>query len=213
MKKESYQNNAIVKALKQAGFDDEYIEKAIADGKITLDEEGNNKETNSSKEKEKMKKNMDKEEEYEEEEEEEEEVEKSINSDLLKSFGDNLLKSFSDSLLESVKGMIVPELEELKKSIAIISQQPQPFKSEGLNSLSFLEKSIKKDENGKLIVNVISQRSLAKSLIEKELNSMDEDVRKSMSNEALAYLANPEAEIVGESLARYMFDKGVKFVR
>ena len=208
MKKESYQNNAIVKALKQAGFDDEYIEKAIADGKITLDEEGNNKETNSSKEKEKMKKNMDKEEEYEEEE-----VEKSINSDLLKSFGDNLLKSFSDSLLESVKGMIVPELEELKKSIAIISQQPQPFKSEGLNSLSFLEKSIKKDENGKLIVNVISQRSLAKSLIEKELNSMDEDVRKSMSNEALAYLANPEAEIVGESLARYMFDKGVKFVR
>ena len=68
-------------------------------------------------------------------------------------------------------------------------------------------------ENGKLVVNIISQRSLAKSLIEKELNSMDEDVRKSMSNEALAYLANPEAEIVGESLARYMFDKGVKFVR
>ena len=210
MKKESYQNNAIVKALKQAGFDDEYIEKAIADGKITLDEEGNDKETDPSKEKEKdkMKKNVDK-----EKEGCEKELEKSINSDLLKSFGDNLLKSFSDSLLESVKGMIVPELEELKKSIAIISQQPQPFKSEGLNGLSFLEKSIKKDENGKLVVNIISQRSLAKSLIEKELNSMDEDVRKSMSNEALAYLANPEAEIVGESLARYMFDKGVKFVR
>ena len=210
MKKESYQNNAIVKALKQAGFDDEYIEKAIADGKITLDEEGNDKETDPSKEKEKdkTKKNVDK-----EKEGCEKELEKSINSDLLKSFGDNLLKSFSDSLLESVKGMIVPELEELKKSIAIISQQPQPFKSEGLNGLSFLEKSIKKDENGKLVVNIISQRSLAKSLIEKELNSMDEDVRKSMSNEALAYLANPEAEIVGESLARYMFDKGVKFVR
>lgn len=210
MKKENYQDNAIVKALKQAGFDDEYIEKAIADGKITLDEEGNDKETDSSKEKEKdkMKKNVDK-----EKEGCEKELEKSINSDLLKSFGDNLLKSFSDSLLESVKGMIVPELEELKKSIAIISQQPQPFKSEGLNGLSFLEKSIKKDENGKLVVNIISQRSLAKSLIEKELNSMDEDVRKSMSNEALAYLANPEAEIVGESLARYMFDKGVKFVR
>ena len=210
MKKENYQDNAIVKALKQAGFDDEYIEKAIADGKITLDEEGNDKETDSSKEKEKdkTKKNVDK-----EKEGCEKELEKSINSDLLKSFGDNLLKSFSDSLLESVKGMIVPELEELKKSIAIISQQPQPFKSEGLNGLSFLEKSIKKDENGKLVVNIISQRSLAKSLIEKELNSMDEDVRKSMSNEALAYLANPEAEIVGESLARYMFDKGVKFVR
>ena len=208
MKKENYQDNAIVKALKQAGFDDEYIEKAIADGKITLDEEGNDKETDSSKEKDKMKKNVDK-----EKEGCEKELEKSINSDLLKSFGDNLLKSFSDSLLESVKGMIVPELEELKKSIAIISQQPQPFKSEGLNGLSFLEKSIKKDENGKLVVNIISQRSLAKSLIEKELNSMDEDVRKSMSNEALAYLANPEAEIVGESLARYMFDKGVKFVR
>lgn len=208
MKKENYQDNAIVKALKQAGFDDEYIEKAIADGKITLDEEGNDKETDSSKEKDKMKKNVDK-----EKEGCEKELEKSINSDLLKSFGDNLLKSFSDSLLESVKGMIVPELEELKKSIAIISQQPQPFKSEGLNGLSFLEKSIKKDENGKLVVNIISQRSLAKSLIEKELNSMDEDVRKSMSNEVLAYLANPEAEIVGESLARYMFDKGVKFVR
>ena len=208
MKKENYQDNAIVKALKQAGFDDEYIEKAIADGKITLDEEGNDKETDSSKEKDKTKKNVDK-----EKEGCEKELEKSINSDLLKSFGDNLLKSFSDSLLESVKGMIVPELEELKKSIAIISQQPQPFKSEGLNGLSFLEKSIKKDENGKLVVNIISQRSLAKSLIEKELNSMDEDVRKSMSNEALAYLANPEAEIVGESLARYMFDKGVKFVR
>lgn len=208
MKKENYQDNAIVKALKQAGFDDEYIEKAIADGKITLDEEGNDKETDPSKEKDKMKKNVDK-----EKEGCEKELEKSIDSDFLKSFGNNLLKSFSDSLLESVKGMIVPELEELKKSIAIISQQPQPFKSEGLNGLSFLEKSIKKDENGKLVVNVISQRSLAKSLIEKELNSMDEDVRKSMSSEALAYLANPEAEIVGESLARYMFDKGVKFVR
>lgn len=197
MKKESYQNNAIVKALKQAGFDDEYIEKAIADGKITLDEE---EKTATAKEVDEVEKNMDKEKEKDE-------------KDLEKSFDSNLLKSFSDSLLASVKEMIVPELEELKKSIAVISQQPQPFKSEGLNGLSFLEKSIKKDENGKLVVNVVSQRALAKSLIEKELNSMDEDMQKSMSSEALAYLANPEAEIVGESLARYMFDKGVKFVR
>lgn len=196
MKKESYQNNAIVKALKQAGFDDEYIEKAIVDGKITLDEE----EKTATKEVDEVEKNMDKEKEKDE-------------KDLEKSFDSNLLKSFSDSLLASVKEMIVPELEELKKSIAVISQQPQPFKSEGLNGLSFLEKSIKKDENGKLVVNVVSQRALAKSLIEKELNSMDEDMQKSMSSEALAYLTNPEAEIVGESLARYMFDKGVKFVR
>lgn len=197
MKKESYQNNAIVKALKQAGFDDEYIEKAIADGKITLDEE---EKTATAKEVDEVEKNMDKEKEGDK-------------KDLEKSFDSNFLKSFSDSLLESVREMIVPELEELKKSIAVISQQPQPFKSEGLNNLSFLEKSIKKDENGKLVVNVVSQRALAKSLIEKELNSMDEDMQKSMSSEALAYLANPEAEIVGESLARYMFDKGVKFVR
>lgn len=187
----NYQNNAIVKALKQAGFDDEYIEKAIKEKKILLDEES--KETEGDGEG----------------ESEEDHMSKSLDSDFMKSFGEMFMKSFGETLKE----MISSELNDLKKSIDTISKQPLPFKSEGVSNISFLEKSLKRDENNKIVVDVVQQRSLAKSLIEKELGSMDDEMLKSVSSEALAYLTNPDATTVGETLARHMFEKGVKLVK
>ena len=42
---------------------------------------------------------------------------------------------------------------------------------------------------------------------------MDDEMLKSVSSEALAYLTNPDATTVGETLARHMFEKGVKLVK
>lgn len=232
--KAEWKNSSIVKALLNGGFDEEYIEKAIENGDIILEKSKTEKEMEHSKEDEE-KNVVDDEKHIEDLEEDEDEddddiedldedieekskkkkkskekVEKSFNRDLMKSFGFEMKEAFREAIKE--------EIEPLRKSIEAIGAQPTPFRSEGLDNATFLQKSINtmKDDNGKITVNIVKQRPLARTLIEKAIDSVQEDefLMKSIGDDAFAYLTNPEAETIGEGLARYMYDsKNVKFVR
>ena len=232
--KEEWKNSYIVKALLNGGFDEEYIEKAIENGDIILEKSKTEKEMEHSKEDEE-KNVVDDEKHIEDLEEDEdkddddiedldedieekgkkkkkskEKVEKSFNRDLMKSFGFEMKEAFKEAIKE--------EIEPLRKSIEAIGAQPTPFRSEGLDNATFLQKSIgtMKDDNGKITVNIVKQRPLARTLIEKAIDSVQDDevLMKSIGDDVFAYLTNPEAETVGENLARYMYDsKNVKFVR
>ena len=236
MKKE-WENSSIVKALLNGGFDEEYIEKAIANGDIVLEKSKTEKEMEDSKEKEE--KNIvddekhiedleddEKEDEEDVEDLEDDEEEKDLEkcdcksnkmekcNSMKKGFDSDFLKSFGNELKEAFKEALEEQIAPLRKSIETIGQQPQPFKSEGLDRASFIEKSFEgmKDNNGKLTVNVATQRPLARKLIEKAIEN--DNLEKSIGDDAIAYLTNPEAETVGEDLARYMYEKqNVKFVR
>lgn len=231
--KAEWKNSSIVKALLNGGFDEEYIEKAIENGDIILEKSKTEKEMEHSKEDEE-KNVVDDEKHIEDLEEDEDEddddiedldedieekgkkkkskekVEKSFNRDLMKSFGFEMKEAFKEAIKE--------EIEPLRKSIEAIGVQPTPFRSEGLDNATFLQKSIgtMKDDNGKITVNIVKQRPLARTLIEKAIDSVQDDevLMKSIGDDVFAYLTNPEAETVGENLARYMYDsKNVKFVR
>lgn len=231
--KAEWKNSSIVKALLNGGFDEEYIEKAIENGDIILEKSKTEKEMEHSKEDEE-KNVVDDEKHIEDLEEDEdkddddiedldedieekgkkkkskEKVEKSFNRDLMKSFGFEMKEAFKEAIKE--------EIEPLRKSIKAIGAQPTPFRSEGLDNATFLQKSIgtMKDDNGKITVNIVKQRPLARTLIEKAIDSVQDDevLMKSIGDDVFAYLTNPEAETVGENLARYMYDsKNVKFVR
>ena len=225
--KAEWKNSSIVKALLNGGFDEEYIEKAIENGDIILEKSKTEKEMEHSKEDEE-KNVVDDEKHIEDLEEDEdkddddieekgkkkkkskEKVEKSFNRDLMKSFGFEMKEAFKEAIKE--------EIEPLRKSIEAIGAQPTPFRSEGLDNATFLQKSIgtMKDDNGKITVNIVKQRPLARTLIEKAIDSVQDDevLMKSIGDDVFAYLTNPEAETVGENLARYMYDsKNVKFVR
>lgn len=230
--KVEWKNSSIVKALLNGGFDEEYIEKAIENGDIILEKSKTEKEMEHSKEDEE-KNVVDDEKHIEDLEEDEDEddddiedldedieekgkkkskekVEKSFNRDLMKSFGFEMKEAFKEAIKE--------EIEPLRKSIEAIGAQPTPFRSEGLDNVTFLQKSIgtMKDDNGKITVNIVKQRPLARTLIEKAIDSVQDDevLMKSIGDDVFAYLTNPEAETVGENLARYMYDsKNVKFVR
>lgn len=235
--KKKWENSSIVKALLNGGFDEEYIEKAIANGDIVLEKSKTEKEMEDSKKKEE-KNIVDDEkhiEDLEDDEEEDEEDVEDLEDDeeekdlekcdckegkmekcdsLKKGFDTDFLKSFGNELKEAFKEALEEQIAPLRKSIETIGQQPQPFKSEGLDRASFIEKSFEnmKDDRGKLTVNIATQRPLARKLIEKAIEN--DSLEKSIGDDAIAYLTNPEAETVGEDLARYMYEKqNVKFVR
>lgn len=230
--KAEWKNSSIVKALLNGGFDEEYIEKAIENGDIILEKSKTEKEMEHSKEDEE--KNVVDDEKHiedleEDEDEDDDDIEdldedieekgkKKSKEKVEKSFDRDLMKSFGFEMKEAFREAIKEEIEPLKKSIEAIGAQPTPFRSEGLDNATFLQKSINtmKDDNGKITVNIVKQRPLARTLIEKAIDSVQDDevLMKSIGDDVFAYLTNPEAETVGENLARYMYDsKNVKFVR
>ena len=231
--KAEWKNSSIVKALLNGGFDEEYIEKAIENGDIILEKSKTEKEMEHSKEDEE--KNVVDDEKHiedleEDEDEDDDDIEdldedieekskkKKSKEKVEKSFDRDLMKSFGFEMKEAFREAIKEEIEPLRKSIEAIGAQPTPFRSEGLDNATFLQKSINtmKDDNGKITVNIVKQRPLARILIEKAIDSVQEDefLMKSIGDDAFAYLTNPEAETIGEGLARYMYDsKNVKFVR
>lgn len=228
--KAEWKNSSIVKALLNGGFDEEYIEKAIENGDIILEKSKTEKEMEHSKEDEEknvvddekhiedLEEDEDKDdddiEDLDEDIEEKGKKKKKSKEKVEKSFNRDLIKSFGFEMKEAIK----EEIEPLRKSIEAIGAQPTPFRSEGLDNATFLQKSIgtMKDDNGKITVNIVKQRPLARTLIEKAIDSVQDDevLMKSIGDDVFAYLTNPEAETVGENLARYMYDsKNVKFVR
>lgn len=210
---EKYLNDPIVSLMKSMGFSDEYI---MANVKIEKSENGaaagdHESETKEEKDINKLEKEAVKD---EEKVEEGEKVEKSDKEDIMKSLGsvfaplmENFQKSI-DKFQETVDGIN----DKLDKMSGVTPM----FRSEGLNNMTAIQKSFeeRKDEAGKYEVNVVKDRPMAVKLIEKSLEEAPEAIAKSLESDALAYLINPDAETVGENLARYMYEKnGVKFVK
>lgn len=206
MKFEDYKDNEIVKSLLDLGFSQEYIEKAVDAGEIKIDDKDEKEEKcDNSNLKKCCGKNVEKSEE-ESKEESEEEVEKSEeakNEDLKKSF-----INMNETLASLAKSVAT-----LTEKVEALGKQTPSFKSEGLSNIQAIEKSFHKDENNKLEMNIISQRAVVSKAISNALESASEDIAKSLQNDALAYLTNPEADTVGEDLARYMYQKGIKLVK
>lgn len=222
---EKYLNDPIVSLMKSMGFSDEYIMENV---KIEKSENGaaagdHESETKEEKDINKLEKEAVKDEEKVKEDEkntakdkdaEGEKVEKSDKEDIMKSLGsvfaplmENFQKSI-DKFQETVDGIN----DKLDKMSGVTPM----FRSEGLGNMTAIQKSFeeRKDEAGKYEVNVVKDRPMAVKLIEKSLEEAPEDIAKSLESDALAYLINPDAETVGENLARYMYEKnGVKFVK
>lgn len=230
MKKE-YVNTALYKALKNAGFSDEYISSQSDSGAISFEKSMSEEDMEDSKKKEKKNIENDKEhiEDLENDEDEDDDDVKDLENDEKKKKAKkdkksleksqetvDLMKSMQTSFVDALKEVFQPQFDEINKSIEKIGSHQPTFKSEGLENTSFIEKSLDtmKDDSGKLTVSVTRQRAVAKSLIEKAIETADDDLMKSIGNDAKDYLINPEAVTIGENLARYMFtNKQVKFVQ
>lgn len=211
-----------VQLLKSVGFSDDYIEKAIASGEIILKSE-NVAATGDHESETKEEKDIDKlEKEAVEKEEKVKDDEKDTAED---KNAEGLQKSIEETFTKSF-GVIVPLFEGLQKSIeglkeevSSLKNQTPAFRSEGLNNLSAIQKSMslekdEKDEKGRTEINIITQRAIASQAISKALDGVKDDaIKKSLESDALAFMMNPEAETVGEDLARYMYGKGIKFVK
>ena len=204
---EKYLNDPTVQLLKSVGFSDDYIAKGIADGSIILKSEDaaargdHESETKQEKDIDKLEKEAD------DKNAEGKERRKSMQEDFLKSFG-SVFTPFLEGLSKSIEG--------LREDIATLKNQTPSFRSEGLNNINAIQKSVslEKDELGKTEINIITQRSVASQVISKAIDGVkDDELKKSLESDALAFMMNPEAETVGEDLARYMYDKGIKFVK
>lgn len=197
-----------VQLLKSVGFSDDYIEKAIASGEIILKSE-----TKEEKDIDKLEKEaVEKEEKVKDDEKDTAEdknaegLQKSIEETFTKSFG--VIVPLFEGLQKSIEG--------LKEEVSSLKNQTPTFRSEGLNNLSAIQKSmsLEKDEEGRTEINIITQRAIASQVISKALDGVKDDaIKKSLESDALAFMMNPEAEMVGEDLARYMYGKGIKFVK
>lgn len=208
-----------VQLLKSVGFSDDYIEKAIASGEIILKSE-NVAATGDHESETKEEKDIDKlEKEAVEKEEKVKDDEKDTAED---KNAEGLQKSIEETFTKSF-GVIVPlfegfqkSIEGLKEEVSSLKNQTPTFRSEGLNNLSAIQKSmsLEKDEKGRTEINIITQRAIASQAISKALDGVKDDaIKKSLESDALAFMMNPEAEMVGEDLARYMYGKGIKFVK
>lgn len=211
--------NPTVQLLKSVGFSDDYIEKAIASGEIILKSENaaaagdHESETKEEKDIDKLEKEaVEKEEKVKDDEKDTAEdknaegLQKSIEETFTKSFG--VIVPLFEGLQKSIEG--------LKEEVSSLKNQTPTFRSEGLNNLSAIQKSmsLEKDEEGRTEINIITQRAIASQAISKALDGVKDDaIKKSLESDALAFMMNPEAEMVGEDLARYMYGKGIKFVK
>lgn len=234
--KEEYANNATVQLLKSMGFSDDYIMKGIENGDIDINKAKSTKDMDRSeewekdnakndekhiKDLEKDKKEDERDEKdlkrdkkaHEEKEEKKDDLEKSLTPDLMKSLGDSIGKGLLDVLTPVFKGLN-SRLDATDEILKSMSKQSPDFRSGNLSNLSTIEKSVsfEKDDNGKVSLSITRQRPAVRKLIEKALD--DAEFMKSYGDDAMAYLSYPEADTIGEGLARHMYDKmGVKLER
>lgn len=215
MKKE-YLDNKIVKSLLDANFSEEYIEKAIANGDIKIEKSEDKAARGDHESETKEEEDIDK--------LEKEAVKDEKNTAEDKNAEGEMMKSMESMIMKSVGSIFTPIIERMAESLDNLSakmdkfgQEAPKFRSEGLDNMSAIQKSMnfEKDDNGKIELNIISQRPMVAKMIEKALtNESDDSIRKSLEADALNYMTNPYAETVGEELARYMYTKnGIKFVK
>lgn len=206
---EKYADVEIVKSLRGAGFSDQYILGMIESGGIDIekamacDKKEVMKETKKEEEIEKGKKLKKSDE--PEKEEEKEEVMKSVVEAITKGF--ETLSSKIDARFEGIEKSVHGQ-ETLLKSIG---DQAPAFRAP-VSAAALLQKSMETDEKGKMEVNIVSQRPLARQILSDAISrEKNEDIKKSMIDDTKNFLTNPDCHMIGESTARLMYERGVKF--
>ena len=220
-----FKNDPLYKALENSGFSAEDIASMVERGDVTFEKSKTVAEMKDSEKKEEKNIGNDKKHEdaLKEDEKEDKKDVKDLKEDIKekedkveKSFSMEDMKSFGASLAANiVKGMTEVMNERfgnIEKSLETFGAQTPSFK--GVQTSAVLEKSMKPevDEEGKTLLSVTKQRPLVTAAINKAIENEGEELEKSIGDDALAFLANTEAETIGKNLAKFMYEKyNIKF--
>ncbi len=215
-----FKDDPLYKALENSGFSAEDIATMVANGDVTFEKSKSVADMKESEKKED--KNIDNDKKYiddlKKDEKEDEKDKKDLKEDIKekedkveKSFSMEDMKAFGASLAANiVKGMTEAMNERfgnIEKSLESFGAQTPSFK--GVQTSAVLEKSMKPevDEDGKTLLSVTKQRPLVMAAINKAVENAGEELEKSIGDDALAFLADSQAETVGQDLAKFMYEK------
>lgn len=220
-----FKNDPLYKALENSGFSAEDIASMVERGDVTFEKSKTVAEMKDSEKKEEKNIGNDKKHEdaLKEDEKEDKKDVKDLKEDIKekedkveKSFSMEDMKSFGASLAANiVKGMTEVMNERfgnIEKSLETFGAQAPSFK--GVQTSAVLEKSMKPevDEEGKTLLSVTKQRPLVTAAINKAIENEGEELEKSIGDDALAFLADTQAETIGKNLAKFMYEKyNIKF--
>ena len=220
-----FKNDPLYKALENSGFSAEDIASMVERGDVTFEKSKTVAEMKDSEKKEDKnigddKKHEDalKEDEKEDKKdvkdlkedvkEKEDKVEKSFSMEDMKSFG----ASLAANIVKGMTEVMNERFGNIEKSLETFGAQTPSFK--GVQTSAVLEKSMKLevDEEGKTLLSVTKQRPLVTAAINKAIENEGEELEKSIGDDALAFLADTQAETIGKNLAKFMYEKyNIKF--
>lgn len=218
-------NDPLYKALENSGFSAEDIASMVERGDVTFEKSKTVAEMKDSEKKEEKNIGDDKKHEdplkedvkedkkdvkdlKEDIKEKEDKVEKSFSMEDMKSFG----ASLAANIVKGMTEVMNERFGNIEKSLETFGAQTPSFK--GVQTSAVLEKSMKPevDEEGKTLLSVTKQRPLIAAAINKAIENEGEELEKSIGDDALAFLANTEAETIGKDLAKFMYEKyNIKF--
>lgn len=220
-----FKNDPLYKALENSGFSAEDIASMVERGDVTFEKSKTVAEMKDSEKKEEKNIGNDKKHEdaLKEDEKEDKKDVKDLKEDIKekedkveKSFSMEDMKSFGASLAANiVKGMtevINERFGNIEKSLETFGAQTPSFK--GVQTSAVLEKSMKPevDEEGKTLLSVTKQRPLVTAAINKAIENAGEELEKSIGDDVLIFLADSQAETIGQDLAKFMYEKyNIKF--
>lgn len=220
-----FKDDPLYKALENSGFSAEDIATMVANGDVTFEKSKSVAEMKESEKKEDknigndekhiddLKKDekedkKDKKDLKEDIKEKEDKVEKSFSMDDMKAFG----ASLAANIVKGMTEVMNERFGNIEKSLESFGAQTPSFK--GVQTSAVLEKSMKPevDEDGKTLLSVTKQRPLVMAAINKAIENEGEELKKSIGDDALIFLADSQAETIGQDLAKFMYEKyNIKF--
>lgn len=210
-----FKDDPLYKALENSGFSAEDIATMVENGDVTFEKSKSVADMKESEKKEDKnigndKKHIDdlKKDEKEDIKEKEDKVEKSFSMDDMKAFG----ASLAANIVKGMTEVMNERFGNIEKSLESFGAQTPSFK--GVQTSAVLEKSMKPevDEDGKTLLSVTKQRSLVMAAINKAVENAGEELEKSIGDDALIFLADSQAETIGQDLAKFMYEKyNIKF--
>lgn len=210
-----FKDDPLYKALENSGFSAEDIATMVENGDVTFEKSKSVADMKESEKKEDKnidndKKHIDdlKKDEKEDKKEKEDKVEKSFSMDDMKAFG----ASLAANIVKGMTEVMNERFGNIEKSLESFGAQTPSFK--GVQTSAVLEKSMKPevDEDGKTLLSVTKQRPLVMAAINKAVENAGEELEKSIGDDALIFLADSQAETIGQDLAKFMYEKyNIKF--
>lgn len=216
-----FKNDPLYKALENSGFSAEDIASMVERGDVTFEKSKTVAEMKDSEKKEEKNIGDDKKHEdalkedkkdvkdlKEDIKEKEDKVEKSFSMEDMRSFG----ASLAANIVKGMTEVMNERFGNIEKSLETFGAQAPSFK--GVQTSAVLEKSMKPevDEEGKTLLSVTKQRPLVTAAINKAIENEGEELEKSIGDDALAFLADTQAETIGKNLAKFMYEKyNIKF--